>query len=468
MEELFDKPREECGVFGILAPEGDNVARRIYYGLTALQHRGQEATGIAVSSTADPESRIRFHKNLGLVSEVFSPDILDSLKGNIGIGHDRYSTQGSNTVENAQPMVMQYYGGYLGLVHNGNIVNAPALKKDLMSLGVCFHSTSDTEVVASLLARESTQCDTVEEAVKRTASRLIGGYALVFMSGDKLVGVRDPLALKPLCIGRTGSSYVIASESCALNAVNAQFLRDVKPGEIITITPDGIHSDFIPKAEREAHCIFEYIYFARLDSCIDGIDVNDARIRGGRALAKAFPADADIVSGVPESGLAAAAGFSIESGIPYRSVFHKNSYIGRSFIKPTQEERETAVQQKLGLLSSSVRGKRVVLIDDSIVRGTTIRNLIRSLKNAGATEVHVRISSPPFLHPCYYGTNVPTTGELIASAQSEEQIRLMIGADSLHYMRIEDFRQMVGELPLCKACFDGDYPTEVPEEKVSR
>lgn len=454
------KPHEECGVFGILIKKQVNVARTIYYGLNALQHRGQESAGIAVCDTYGEKGNIGTHKGMGLVSEVFHEDILNTLTGNIGIGHVRYSTTGASNINNAQPFYLKYLKGTLALVHNGNIRNASAIRSRLEMEGAAFQGTSDSEVLAARIVRERMKTGSIEEAVLNVSGELKGGYAVIAMSPRKLVGIRDPLGLKPMCLGKLESGYVLASESAALTAVGAEYVRDIAPGEMITITEYSVTSDMsLAGGDKEkAHCIFEYIYFARLDSKIDGIDVYDARIRGGRSLARRFPADADIVTGVPESGITAAVGYSKESGIPFSLVFHKNSYIGRTFIKPTQEEREIAVAQKLSILGSVVMGKRVVLIDDSIVRGTTIRKLIEMLKSAGATQVHVRISSPPFLYPCYYGTDIPSGKQLIADSFSKEEIREMIGADSLEYMEIEDLHDMVGDLPVCKACFNGVYP----------
>ncbi len=455
----IDKPHEECGVFGILINRQTDVARSIYYGLNALQHRGQESAGIAVCDTYGEKGNISTHKGMGLVSEVFHEDILAGLKGNIGIGHVRYSTTGASNLNNAQPFYLKYLKGTLALVHNGNIRNASAIRHRLEQEGAAFQGTSDSEVVATRIVRERMESSSIEEAVMKVAGELKGGYALIVMSPKKLVGIRDPLGLKPMCLGRLENGYILASESAALTAVGAKFVRDIAPGEIITVTERSITSD-IHAFDRpdKAHCIFEYIYFARLDSYMDGISVYDARIRGGQSLARRFPVDADLVTGVPESGITAAVGYSQESGIPFQLVFHKNSYIGRTFIKPTQEEREIAVAQKLSILGSVVKGKRIVLIDDSIVRGTTIRKLIEMLKSAGATQVHVRISSPPFLHPCYYGTDIPTGDQLIADSMTKDEIRDMIGADSLEYMEIEDLHDMVGDLSVCKACFNGVYP----------
>ena len=453
-----DKIKEECGVFGIFNPDKTPAAPSVYYGLCALQHRGQESAGMAVCDTFGPMGNITWHKDMGLVGEVFHTETLETMKGNIGIGHVRYSTTGASTAENAQPLVLKYLKGTLALAHNGNLINAGRLRQKLQEDGAVFHTTTDSEVIAYCIARERTHTSCIEDAVFQIAKDLKGGYALVIMSPRKLVGVRDPLGLKPLCLGKRGNSYILASESCALTAVDAEFVRDILPGEIVTITKDGIHSDCRLTQEKHAHCIFEYIYFARLDSTMDSVNVYDARIRAGRALAASYPVDADIVTGVPDSGIAAAMGYAEESGLPFALAFQKNSYIGRTFIKPTQQERESAVHLKLSVLESVVKGKRLVLIDDSIVRGTTIAGLIHMLKKAGAREVHIRISSPPFLYPCYYGTDVPSNAQLIASSLTADEICAKIGADSLGYMKIEDLKQMTGELPLCKACFDKHYP----------
>lgn len=453
--------KEECGVFGIYDMDGNNVVPSIYYGLTSLQHRGQESCGLAVSDTEGEWGNIQFHKNLGLVSEVFKEDTIKKMQGDIGIGHVRYSTTGASVAENAQPLVLSYIKGTLALAHNGNLINTPQLKWELIQSGAIFHTTTDSEVIAFHIARARVHSKTVEEAILKTAKKLKGAYGLVIMSPRKLIGVRDPYGLKPLCLGKRGNSYILASESCALMAVGAEFIRDIEPGEIITISKDGLRSDKSLAKKTHAHCVFEYIYFARLDSVMDGVKVYDARIRGGKSLAKSYPVEADLVTGVPESGIPAAKGYSEESGIPFGFAFYKNSYIGRTFIKPTQQERESSVHLKLSVLESAVKGKRIVLVDDSIVRGTTIGNLIHMLKDAGAKEVHVRISSPPFKYPCYFGTDVPTGEQLIATSHSEEEICRMIGADSLGYMEIDYLEGMAGHLPLCKACFNGQYPMKI-------
>lgn len=453
--------KEECGVFGIFEPDHSDVASSVYYGLCSLQHRGQESCGIAVSDTAGPKGNINSHKGMGLVSEVFKEETLHSLNGNLGIGHVRYSTTGATTLQNAQPLVLNYVKGTLALAHNGNLVNAQALREKLEEGGALFHTTTDSEVIAYCIAKERVHTKSVEEAILKTARMIKGAYGLVIASPRKLIGVRDPLGLKPLCLGKRDNAYILSSESCALHSVGAEFVRDIRPGEIITITENGITSDFTLCQEKQAHCIFEYIYFARLDSTMDGINIYDARIRAGAALAKSYPVQADLVTGVPESGIPAAKGFSEASGIPFGFAFYKNSYVGRTFIKPTQKEREDSVRLKLNVLESVVKGKRIVLVDDSIVRGTTIANLIHMLKNAGAKSVHVRISSPPFLYPCYFGTDIPSNKQLIASSHSTDEICSMIGADSLGYMKIEDLQSMVGDLPLCRACFDNCYPMEI-------
>ena len=457
-----DKLKEECGVFGMLHSEQTDVSKYIYYGLSALQHRGQESAGIAVCDTNGPKGNISYHKDMGLVSEVFRPDTLLSLHGDIGIGHVRYSTTGGSCKENAQPLVLNYLKGTLALVHNGNLTNTDVLREQLQNTGAIFHTTTDSEVIAYQIAKERTKTSSIEEAVFRTAPGLSGGYALLIMSPQKLIGVRDPLGLKPLCLGRLKDSYILASEDCALKAIDAEFIRDIQPGEVITITKEGIHSNYDLCQGKRAHCIFEYIYFARLDSTLDGVSVYDARIRAGKALAKSYPVEADLVTGVPDSGLAAAMGYAQASGIPFGLAFQKNSYIGRTFIKPTQEERQSAVHLKLSVLESVVKGKKLVLIDDSIVRGTTIANLIHMLKKAGALEVHVRISSPPFLYPCYYGTDVPNGDQLIASSHSCDEICRQIRADSLGYLKLEDLDEMTYHLPLCRACFNNHYPTPIP------
>lgn len=463
-----DALHEECGVFGMYDFDGGDVASTIYYGLFALQHRGQESCGIAVSDTNGPRGNMISHKGMGLVNEVFTPEHLERMKGDIGVGHVRYSTAGSSTRENAQPLVLNYVKGTLAMAHNGNLINANELRRELEYTGAIFQTTIDSEVIAYHIARERLNSKTAEEAVRRACMKLKGAYALVVASPRKLIAARDPYGFKPLCIGKRDNAYIVTSETCALDTIGATFVRDVLPGEVIAITPDGIESDCsmaIPK-EQQARCVFEYIYFARPDSHFDGESVYASRIKAGRFLAMDSPVEADIVTGVPESGNAAALGYSLESGIPYGTAFVKNGYVGRTFIKPKQSSRESSVQIKLNVLKEAVAGKRVIMIDDSIVRGTTSDRIVRMLRDAGAKEVHVRISSPPFLWPCYFGTDIPAREQLIAYNRSIEEIRQIIGADSLGYLAIERLPEMVDGLPICKGCFNGNYPMEPPKEDI--
>ena len=460
---------EECGVFGMYDFDGGDVASTIYYGLFALQHRGQESCGIAVSETNGPKGKVTSYKGMGLVNEVFTQDNLEPMHGDIGVGHVRYSTAGASTRENAQPLVLNYVKGTLALAHNGNLINAMELRKDLEYTGAIFQTTIDSEVIAYHIARERLNSNSVEEAVGRACQKIKGAFALVVMSPRKLVGARDPYGFKPLCIGKRDNAYILASETCALDTIGAEYVRDVLPGEIVTITPEGgIQSDLslaLPK-EKEARCIFEYIYFARPDSHIDGVSVYASRIKAGRFLAMDSPVDADLVVGVPEAGNAAALGYSLQSGIPYGTAFVKNGYVGRTFIKPKQSSRESSVRVKLNVLKEAVDGKRIIMIDDSIVRGTTSDRIVKMLRDAGATEVHVRISSPPFLWPCYFGTDIPEREQLIAYNHSIEDIRKIIGADSLGYLGVERLEEMVGGLSICKGCFTGTYPMEPPKEDI--
>ena len=464
-----DEVREECGVFGIYDFDGNDVASTIYYGLFALQHRGQESCGIAVSDTEGPKGKVSAHKGMGLCNEVFTPDVIEPLHGNIGVGHVRYSTAGSSTRENAQPLVLNYVKGTLALAHNGNLVNAPELRHELEYTGAIFQTTIDSEVIAYHIARARIKTPTVELAVAEAMKKIKGAYSLVIMSPRKLIGARDPFGFKPLCIGKRDNAYILASETCALETIGAEFIRDVEPGEIVTITKDGIASNkelcFTDHA-KEARCIFEYIYFARPDSVFDGVSVYHSRIQAGRFLAMDSPVDADLVVGVPESGNAAALGYAMESGIPYGTAFVKNSYVGRTFIKPKQSSRESAVRIKLNVLKEAVAGKRVIMIDDSIVRGTTSALIVGMLRDAGAKEVHVRISAPPFLHPCYFGTDIPSEDQLIAHNRTVEEIRELLGADSLSYLALDRLYEMAGGKAICTACFSGDYPIEPPKEDI--
>lgn len=466
---IEDKLGEECGVFGMYDFDGKDVAGSIYYGLYALQHRGQESCGIAVSDTFGPKGNVKSYKDMGLLNEAFEPAMLENLKGNIGVGHVRYSTAGSSVRENAQPLVINYVKGILGMAHNGNLINANKLREELAYTGAIFQTTIDSEVIAYLIARERLYSTSVEEAVKHTMKKIKGAYSLVIMSPRKLIGTRDPYGFRPLCIGKRDNTYILASESCALDTIDAEYVRDVLPGEVVTISPEGgIESDtsMCLKPEEQARCVFEYIYFARPDTYIDGVSVYNSRFMAGQFLAEDCPTEADLVVGVPESGNVAAMGYADRAGIPYGQAFVKNSYVGRTFIKPGQKSRESSVRVKLNALKEVVDGKRVIIIDDSIVRGTTSDRIVRMLREAGAKEVHMRVSSPPFLYPCYFGTDVPASDQLIAYNKSIEEIRQIIGADSLGYLKEERLHQIACDLGICKGCFTGEYPLEPPEEDI--
>ena len=430
-------------------------------------HYSTEDRKAAVSDTNGPKGKVMSYKDMGLVNEVFNPENLEKLKGNIGVGHVRYSTAGSSVRENAQPLVLNYVKGTLGMAHNGNLLNAVELREELSYTGAIFQTTIDSEVIAYLIARERLKVGTVEEAVKNAMLKIKGAYSLVVMSPRKLIGARDPFGFKPLCIGKRDNTYFLSSETCALDTVGAEFVRDVLPGEVVTITSKGIESDTSLCQKNTARCIFEYIYFARPDSKIDGMGVYESRINAGRILAKTHPVDADLVVGVPESGNPAALGFSLESGIPYGNAFIKNNYVGRTFIKPKQAQRESSVKVKLNVLKEAVAGKRVVMIDDSIVRGTTSARIVSLLKNSGAKEVHVRISSPPFKHPCYFGTDIPSEDQLIATGKTVDEICKIIGADSLGYLEVDRLSEMIcGGTGFCDACFTGNYPMDPPTRDI--
>ena len=461
-----DRPREECGVFGVYSDGALNPAYAAYNGLLSLQHRGQESAGIAVND----RGVISSYKDMGLVTEVFDHEILDRLKGQMAVGHVRYSTAGASVRENAQPLVMHYIKGTLAIAHNGNLTNAYELHQLLAKQGCIFQTTTDTEVFAYLIARERVDAPSIEEAVHRAVGRVHGAYSMVIMSPQKLIAVRDPHGFRPLCIGRRNGTYVFASETCALDACGAEFVRDVLPGEIAVADRNGLRSIRDPVTEQKSLCVFEYIYFARTDSVIDGISVYEARKEAGRLLARQNPVEADIVIGVPESGIDAAIGYSEESSIPYQKGIVKNTYIGRTFIKPNQSERESSVRIKLNALNTAVKGKRVVMLDDSIVRGTTSARIVSMLKEAGAKKVHLRISSPPFLWPCYYGTDIPSKDDLIACHHSIEEIGRMSFADSIDFLRLENLPKMLGKscAGFCDACFSGNYPADVPDYLVAR
>lgn len=454
---------EECGVFGIMAPETTDVAGMAYYGLYALQHRGQESCGIVVN-----DDGIFFsHKDLGLVSEVFSGETLSKLPpGNMAVGHVRYGTTGGTNRNNCQPIEVNHQKGKMAIAHNGNLSNAAELRNELELSGAIFHTTSDTETIAYIVTRERLKTPSIEDALSAAMNFLDGAYSLVLMSAQKLICARDPYGFRPLCYGKTSDGmYVAASESCALKAIGAEFVRDLEPGEILVFGPDGISTrrEHCNKKERK-FCIFEYIYFARPDSVIDGISVHEARVQAGRILAKEHPVEADLVVGVPDSGLDAALGFGMESGIPYGIGLIKNKYIGRTFISPGQHARLDQVKIKLSAIEKSVKGKRVVLIDDSIVRGTTSSRIVKLLREAGAREIHMRISSPPFLHPCYYGTDIDSKEHLIACRHNASETARIIGADSLGYLPVAALRTLAGDSGYCSACFDGNYPTAIPSD----
>jgi len=453
-----DKLKEECGVLGIYTKECEETARLLYYGLYALQHRGQESAGIAVNDGL----RSNYHKGMGLVPDVFKEEVISSLIGHIGIGHVRYSSVGKSHVENAQPLVARYRRGSLSLAHNGSLTNAEKIKERLEDDGVVFQTSIDSEVIVNLIARYSNEG--IIPAIERTMDLIKGAYALVIMTEEELIGIRDPHGLRPLCLGKMGDDYVLASESCALDVMGATLVRDIEPGEIISINKDGITSKYYKTPEKRASCIFEYVYFARPDSVIDGISIYQARNNAGRVLAREYPTNADMVVAVPDSSIPAAIGYSEASGIPFGEGLIKNRYIGRTFIQPTQSMRELAVRLKLNPLGINIKGKRIVLIDDSIVRGTTIRKLVERLKNDGAKEVHVRISSPPVINSCYFGIHTPDRSNLIGAIKTTEEIRKLIKADTLGYISKEGLIEATG-LPkehFCTACFDGNYPMEVP------
>ena len=451
---------EECGVFGVFSPNRENVAELVYYGLYALQHRGQEGCGISVND----DGLFFSHKDTGLVGDVFDDITLKSLPdGNMAIGHVRYGTSGGSDRKNCQPIEVNHQKGRMAIVHNGNLSNAIELRNKLELTGAIFHTTSDTETIAYIITKERLSAPSIEEAVSRTMNIIDGAYSLIVMSPSKLIACRDPYGFRPLCYGkREDGSYVIASENCALKAVGAEFVRDLLPGEILVFTKNGIESrkEHLSTKPKKT-CIFEYIYFARPDSEIDGISVHKARKTAGGILAECYPADADVVIGVPDSGLDAALGFSERSGIPYGIGLIKNKYIGRTFISPSQEARVDQVRIKLSAVKETVSGKKVVLVDDSIVRGTTSGRIVKLLRDAGANEIHMRVSAPPFLHPCYYGTDIDSEEHLIACKYSISEIADMIGADSLGYLPKERLCDLVGNRDYCSACFDGGYPTSV-------
>lgn len=454
---------EECGVFGVIAGKPFDAAGMCYYGLYALQHRGQESCGIVVND----DGLFVSHKDVGLVGEVFSKDTLNSFpSGTLAVAHTRYGTTGGTNRRNCQPIEVNHQKGHMAIAHNGNLSNAAELRSDLELNGAIFHTSSDTEIIAYIVTKERLSSPSIEEALSRAMNTIEGAYSLILMSPQKLICARDPHGFRPLCYGVTADGvYAVASESCALNAVGAEFIRDVEPGEILVFGKDGVVSrrEHCNKTEKKT-CVFEYIYFARPDSVVDGQSVHGARVNAGMILAREDDTEADIVVGVPDSGLDAALGYSRASGIPYGIGLIKNKYIARTFIAPGN--RFDRVNIKLSAVKEVVKDKRIILIDDSIVRGTTSGHIVSLLRRAGAREIHMRVSAPPFLHPCYYGTDIDSEDNLIACHHSTEEIARLIGADSLRYLPVSKLGELCGSEHYCGACFDGNYPTKIPNGKV--
>jgi len=453
--------REFCGVYGIYSYESDNLAKSVFYGLYALQHRGQESAGIAVSDGKE----MKFHKGMGLCAAVFNEEILNELNGgHIASGHVRYSTTGSSTIENAAPIIVDSKFGPIALSHNGNLVNSADLSVELKNSGYSLKGTTDSEIIAVLIARSGE--DTVEKAIVSICGKIQGAYALVIMTKDKLIAVRDPNGIRPLCMGKLGSSYIFSSETAALDVLGADFVRDISNGEMVVVDKHGVRSVIYAPRAKKALCVFEFIYLARPDSRLDGRTVYDARTLMGKYLAKENKVDADIVIGVPDSGVAAAIGYAQESKIPFAEGLIKNRYIGRTFIQPSQAIRDLGVKLKLNPIRDVVRGKKLIVIDDSIVRGTTSKQIVKILRDAGAREVHMRISSPPILFPCFYGIDTPSKAELIAGTMGVEGVRKYLDADSLAYLSIKDLVHAIS-LPknsLCLSCLNGDYCVKIPEQ----
>ncbi|MBR5344689.1 MAG: amidophosphoribosyltransferase [Clostridia bacterium] len=456
-----DKLHEECGVFGIYRRSGDGVIDETYHALYALQHRGQESCGIAVNH----DGVISCYKDVGLVTDVFTRDRMSKMtEGEMAVGHCRYGTTGTLNSANAQPLLVNHLKGAMALCHNGNLTNAAFLRERYEMAGAIFHTTTDSEVIAYTITQQRLRTSSIEAAIRASMEIIEGAYSLVAMSATKLVAARDPHGFRPLCMGQIGEDIVFASETCALDAIGAQFIRDILPGEMVVVTKDGITAWPPLESDRKGLCVFEYIYFARPDSVVDGVSVHEARIRAGRLLAKSHPVDADVVIGAPDSGLDAALGYSYESGIPYGIGLIKNKYIGRTFIQPEQTQRAASVRIKLNAVTATVKDKRVVLVDDSIVRGTTSARVVRILREAGAQEVHVIFSAPPFRHACYFGTDIDNEEALIANQHTEEEIGKIIGADSIGFLQMEDLDKLTGDvhLPMCKGCFSGEYPVPAP------
>ena len=461
---MFDQIKEECGVFGIYSKDTMDVASQTYFALYALQHRGQESCGIVVND----KGILSYHKDLGLVPDVFNEGNLRKLgMGNIAIGHVRYSTTGKSNRSNAQPLVVRHIKGPMAIAHNGNLVNARDLREKYELNGGIFHNTNDTEVISYAITEQRLIQPSIEKAVEQAMYKFKGAYSLVIMSPKKLIAARDPQGFRPLCMGETETGAIVfASESCALDSLGARFIRDVDPGEIIIVDKNGAHSLKTHCGQKTSMCVFEYVYIARPDSVIEGSSVHQARLNAGKKLWQESPVEADVVVGVPDSGLDAALGFSMASGIPYGVGFIKNRYVGRTFIQPSQSQRSNSVRIKLNVIKDVVKGKRVVLIDDSIVRGTTSARIVNLIREAGATEVHMRISSPPFTNPCYFGIDIDSKENLIACQMSIEEIAKEIGADSLGYLSIEGVKNIAenAKCNFCTGCFTGEYPIRVPKE----
>ncbi len=462
--ETLDKPHEECGVFGIWRKQGQGVVAETYHALYALQHRGQESCGICVNT----DGVMKNHRDNGLVTDVFTRDVLQKIEeGNMAVGHCRYAGADMKSRANAQPILINHRKGGMALVANVALTNAAELRDELEEQGAIFHATAETEVIAHVITRERLKCGSIEEAVVAATKRIKGAYSMLIMSPNKLIACRDPHGFRPLCMGRIGEDIVFASESCALDSVGATFERDIAAGEVVVVSNEGIRSYRDENACHDALCVFEFVYTARPDSIIDGSSVHEARKRAGAFLAEAHPVEADVVIGVPDSGLDAALGYAQKSGIPYGIGFLKNKYIGRTFILPEQKQRQDAVRIKLNAIRSTVEGKRVVMVDDSIVRGTTCAHIVNLLREAGATEVHVRLSSPPFTNVCYFGTDVSKRETLIAANHTVEEIRELIGADSIGYLPLEACDKIAAgsKCGFCKGCFTGEYPIDPPVRK---
>lgn len=459
--QLDGKLKEECGVFGIYEPGCEDISTLTYFGLIALQHRGQESAGIAVYK----DNNIKYYKDMGLVQEVFNGTILGSLKGDISVGHVRYSTTGESYLANAQPLVVKYRGGSIALAHNGNLINADAIRNEMEDNGTIFQTSIDSEVIAALIAKNYK--GDIVEAVKNAVAQIKGAYSLVICCEGKLIGLRDPHGLRPLALGRikkTGG-FVLSSETVGLDVVDAELIREIEPGELVVIDQNGVESITYSKGAKKALCSFEFVYFARPDSVMEGRSVYNARINAGKALARLHPVEADMVISVPDSGTAAAIGYAQESCIPYGAGLIKNKYLGRTFIQPDQKSRELGVKLKLNVLKDNVKGKRIIMIDDSIVRGTTSKRIVDMLREAGATEIHMRVSSPPVKYSCYFGIDTPEPKQLVGATMSVEEIRELIGVDSLGYLTDDGLLESIG-LPkegMCTACFRGEYPMDVPK-----